>query len=1158
MAINPIQILTNAGQQVVSAVTSIPTTIQQAAASVAAKVLPAVQSTVQQPTVTTLPTPYISTPVQTPVIQQTPTTISAVQQLPTPFISTPTTVQVTTPQGIQQQVPAPFISKPVAVETSLPQTTDVMGLKANTAALGATANALDALASLPNVVSMGLIPEWTPGKDYLQSKGLSTTQYPYGTLSSWSAGAQKTITGSTPAQFEAYEKTTAFKNLPWYEQVQEGIFKTVTNPEEMERVLVQGAGLFAGGEVIGAGLSSLASVSESANMVNTVLNSPIVSRGTLGLYTAVGTYQAAGGIDTSSGKIAPAVGYPQFFSNIGKFGTELTAMGVSVVGSSYLKSGLENLPPSNIGLSSNTKFSGITYESSSGRGVVGIGRERTGVMYIPKSGDIIDYTIRTPEVVSSALFGRGEVGLRTEPEIMDSSRLLKEPYIYSPLKITSGEPPSTAVTTIKPQYKFTSRDYINEISNLYSTKEGLYVTKQTSLVNTPSAGYGGGVLTSSELYEISPSKWFELTGQLPPTEEGATRLTATTSRVSELTKYPGLEPVKQVSYKRVRKISEGLKTTGLFGRIPEVGLSNEELVKYNIKLSEDILKGIPSGIKIGNIATGKMYEPFESAALKQRGYSGKFKEGGIVVGGESISIGKSPKDISKTIRSISSQSRAAEKGLGVSTTSVLKRVEPSEKFIIERAKTIRDLNKIKEVYTKEKIAKKTDIPIINIDMDTGKITKFKKEYLPEAGILYKGEMGYEERVATLSATEGIRRILEKSPKGFSPTELPTPIKYKRSPSKIKLKVEPAGYEPIKKQIEYDVTKIQNDIENVVTTETKKEYSPFITKPSVVSPTPQRLQMMQEEKPKVKTVFKTLEPITLNIEEEQGIGYDISSLMEELKKEKKTKKSETQMMNIPRIDIEKTIEPKLNIPEIKKEREIYSFSNILEKAKSQISGERTNEREQEKERELERERIREEEKEKEREKEREAEREKEREKEREQEREKERIKTTEVTPEKGKPGNIIPVGIPLPAFSLGGGAEHISKKRKLRRHTEVYKLGTLVVPIGVGYKADMRPITTTKKPVVIKKVKQPQLKINTQKPIRYNKPQQKQSTGLNIRIPTQAPIKARITTPHNYVPINPMNIGIARNNIPMNNIPTNKLVTGRKKKTGGTNIRSALF
>ena len=168
----------------------------------------------------------------------------------------------------------------------------------------------------------------------------------------------------------------------------------------------------------------------------------------------------------------------------------------------------------------------------------------------------------------------------------------------------------------------------------------------------------------------------------------------------------------------------------------------------------------------------------------------------------------------------------------------------------------------------------------------------------------------------------------------------------------------------------------------------------------------------------------------------------------------------------------------------------------------------------------------------------------------------------------KLGNLL---LPsFPSISLGGGVSGGGvNKRKGRVHREIFSLGTLVIPTGkskgsLGYKADMRPITTpkqpTKRPVKPTTQKQAPLKINMPQPVLYNKPQQKQSTRLRISVPAQPvrPMKAHVTTPRNYVPVtfNPVH---TNNRIPMNNIPLNNMTIQKKgKKNNSTNLRSALF
>jgi hypothetical protein len=168
----------------------------------------------------------------------------------------------------------------------------------------------------------------------------------------------------------------------------------------------------------------------------------------------------------------------------------------------------------------------------------------------------------------------------------------------------------------------------------------------------------------------------------------------------------------------------------------------------------------------------------------------------------------------------------------------------------------------------------------------------------------------------------------------------------------------------------------------------------------------------------------------------------------------------------------------------------------------------------------------------------------------------------------KLGNLL---LPsFPSISLGGGVSGGGiNKRKGRVHREIFSLGTLVIPTGkskgsLGYKADMRPITTqkqpTKRPVKPTTQKQAPLKINMPQPVLYNKPQQKQSTRLRISVPAQPvrPMKAHVTIPRNYVPVtfNPVH---TNNRIPMNNIPLNNMTIQKKgKKNNSTNLRSALY
>jgi len=72
-------------QQVVSAVSQIPTDVSYAVGALAARVAPAVQSTQLPTTTQNLPTPFVSTPSQHPTVY-TPTP-SAIQQLPAPYVS---------------------------------------------------------------------------------------------------------------------------------------------------------------------------------------------------------------------------------------------------------------------------------------------------------------------------------------------------------------------------------------------------------------------------------------------------------------------------------------------------------------------------------------------------------------------------------------------------------------------------------------------------------------------------------------------------------------------------------------------------------------------------------------------------------------------------------------------------------------------------------------------------------------------------------------------------------------------------------------------------------------------------------------------------------------------------------------------------------------
>ena len=214
--------------------------------------------------------------------------------LPTPFVSTP--------------LPTPYVSSPVTTEA--PQTINIGGLKANAASVGAVASELDSLANIPHVVTLGLIPSYSPGASFMKSYGGTDTD-PYGAFSQWSNSAQKLVTGISPAQYTAYEQTPEFKNAPWYEQLGEGIVKTITNPQSVMSYGTQGAALFAGSEVLGPLAAS--------SRVLGILNSPLARAAEYGGYTGLGLYNAAGGVDVSKGTIAPSVGYPQFFSNVGSF-----------------------------------------------------------------------------------------------------------------------------------------------------------------------------------------------------------------------------------------------------------------------------------------------------------------------------------------------------------------------------------------------------------------------------------------------------------------------------------------------------------------------------------------------------------------------------------------------------------------------------------------------------------------------------------------------------------------------------------------------------------------------------------------------------------------------------------------------------------------------
>jgi hypothetical protein len=166
--------------------------------------------------------------------------------------------------------------------------------------------------------------DYQPGRTLLEKFGQSSPTRQYGAFSDWAAGAQKAIAGSTPEQFEAYEKTSQFKNSHPIVQFQEGIFKAATNPERLLGSTLQGIEFYAGGELLGLGVGALAPAGGAvpAGAIQTIakgmqtlgrsgITQAVVASGFVGLTG----YNDFKGVEPSKG-----------FSNLGGSFVDLTAM----------------------------------------------------------------------------------------------------------------------------------------------------------------------------------------------------------------------------------------------------------------------------------------------------------------------------------------------------------------------------------------------------------------------------------------------------------------------------------------------------------------------------------------------------------------------------------------------------------------------------------------------------------------------------------------------------------------------------------------------------------------------------------------------------------------------------------------------------------------
>jgi hypothetical protein len=332
----------------------------------------------------------------------------------------------------------------------------------------------------------------------------------YGAFSDWANSAQKLLTGATPEQFATFERSSEFKNAESYvpkwvgesatlipgmgtlglvanetvftPQFGEGVYKTITNPQEVLRSGIQGVGLYAltggAGEVLGALGESSGTVGKVAQLGTSAFNSPWVQGGIGALFAGAGINSAAGGFDVGAGGLTPKVGEAQFRSNLGQMGANLYIMGVGAA-----------LPDIGAGL-----FGSARVTPPSGGSALPLSPIDTGFKMTPR------------EYALTSKLGEGEIDLNQFNTFTGGKRSVG----VEPVAPISGEglalpEPSGAVRAVStPSSSLTTDIVIPSTKPTIITGEPAYVTVGNIQKGVKSKGVVSDIFTGEPLFPQVP------------------------------------------------------------------------------------------------------------------------------------------------------------------------------------------------------------------------------------------------------------------------------------------------------------------------------------------------------------------------------------------------------------------------------------------------------------------------------------------------------------------------------------------------------------------------------------------------------------------------------------------------------------------------------